>query len=77
MCTVSLEKTEARKPRRISFDIVHMYIESMMQLLSPLVSRPESKGVDLEKQVARLQELLQESEDQITALRNQERVRNR
>jgi hypothetical protein len=54
-----------------------MYIESMMQLLSPLVSRPESKGVDLEKQVARLQELLQESEDQITALRNQERVRNR
>ncbi|KAI8332127.1 hypothetical protein BC941DRAFT_437593 [Chlamydoabsidia padenii] len=48
--------------------------ESMMQLLSPLISRPETKSIDLEKQVARLQDMLQESEDQITALRKQEKL---
>ncbi|ORZ16871.1 hypothetical protein BCR42DRAFT_22181 [Absidia repens] len=48
--------------------------ESMMQLLSPLVSRQETPGADMEKQVSRLKDMLQESEDQIAALRKQEKL---
>ncbi|KAI9305460.1 hypothetical protein BJ944DRAFT_239639 [Cunninghamella echinulata] len=47
--------------------------ESMMNLLSPLVTRQEP-SVNVEKQANRLREMLQESEEQVIALRKQEKV---
>ncbi|CAO3617942.1 unnamed protein product [Cunninghamella echinulata] len=47
--------------------------ESMMNLLSPLVTRQEP-SVNVEKQANRLREMLQESEEQVIALRKQEKI---
>ncbi|KAI8074124.1 hypothetical protein BC940DRAFT_80653 [Gongronella butleri] len=48
---------------------------SMVNLLSPLVVKPQEDKTDyLEKQVFKLQDLLQDNEDQLAALRTQEKV---
>jgi hypothetical protein len=50
---------------------------SMSSLLSPLVSRqvqPADERIGLEKQVQRLSEMLRDSEEKVSALRNQEKV---
>ncbi|ORX62782.1 hypothetical protein DM01DRAFT_316247 [Hesseltinella vesiculosa] len=48
---------------------------SMVHLLTPLVSKPpEDRSVHLEKQVLKLKDLLQDSEEQLAVLRQQEQV---
>lgn len=49
------------------------FVASMSKLLSPLSMGSESR-LDLEKQVQKLREMLDESEDQVAALRAQEKV---
>lgn len=59
-------------------DGANSFKASMSSLLSPLVSRqiPDEK-VGLQRQVQRLSEMLQESEEKVIALKSQEKVTNK
>lgn len=57
--------------------IYHLFIASMSSLLSPLVSQHQQKPderIGLEKQVQRLSEMLHETQDEVNALKSQEKV---
>jgi hypothetical protein len=47
----------------------------MSSLLSPIVAKPPDERLGQEKQIQRLSEMLYESEDKVTALRAQEKVK--